>query len=265
MAACTFVKNMCMKKLLFTIFSLYMFQSVLAQGILDKFNKKLNTDSTSKTNRSINDLINRKPGGNKLSSEEIIDGLKEALSVGTNNTTLKLGAMDGFYKDELLRIVMPEEAKQVESVLRKAGMGSMVDKAILSMNRAAEDATKEVGNIFLDAIKGMTVNDGLSILKGGDFAATEYLRKTSNNALTEKMRPVIETSLKKFDATTYWKDIFTQYNRLSFKKVDTDLVSYVTDKSLDALFYTIGQEEQKIRKDPAAQVTSLLKKVFAQP
>jgi hypothetical protein len=253
-----------MKKLLFAILTFALFQSIQAQGILDKFNKKLKTDTTVKSNRSLDGLLNRK-SGNNLTSAEIIDGLKEALSVGTNNTTLKLGAADGFYKDAVLKILMPEEAKQVESVLRKAGMGSMVDKAILSMNRAAEDATKEVGDIFLGAIKGMTVNDGLSILKGGDFAATEYLRKTSSTALAEKMRPVIETSLKKFDATTYWKDVFTQYNRLSFKKVDTDLVGYVTDKSLDALFYTIGQEEQKIRKDPAAQVTSLLKKVFAQP
>ncbi len=130
------------------------------------------------------------------------------------------------------------------------------------MNRAAEDAAGGVANIFLDAIKNMTVTDGLKILKGGDFAATDYLKANTTQSLTEKMRPVIETSLAKVNATAYWKDVFTNYNRFSQKKIDTDLTTYVTAKAMEGIFYSIGLEEQKIRKDPAAQVTGLLKKVF---
>ena len=159
---------------------------------------------------------------------------------------------------------MPDEAKKAESTLRKLGMGSVADKAILSMNRAAEDAAGGIATVFISAIKQMTVTDGLKILKGGDFAATDYLKTTTTTTLTEKMRPIIETSLAKVNATGYWKDVFTTYNKLSFSKttINTDLAAYVTERALTGIFITIGQEEQKIRKDPAAQVTSLLKKVF---
>ena len=158
---------------------------------------------------------------------------------------------------------MPDEAKKAEKTLRQFGMGSLVDKAVLSMNRAAEDAAGGITNIFLDAIKGMTLTDGLSILRGGDFAATDYLKKNTTLQLTEKMRPVIEKSLAKTDATKYWKDVFTAYNTFSKQTVNTDISAYVTEKSMAGIFYSIGEEEQKIRKDPAAQVTDLLKKVFA--
>lgn len=132
------------------------------------------------------------------------------------------------------------------------------------MNRAAEDAAGGVSTIFINAVKGMTVTDGLKILRGGDFAATDYLKASTTSQLTEKMRPVIEASLAKVNATTYWKDVFTAYNKLAFgsKPVNTDLSSYVTERAMTGIFYSIGQEEQKIRKDPAAQVTGLLKKVF---
>jgi hypothetical protein len=142
-------------------------------------------------------------------------------------------------------------------------MGSMVDKAILSMNRAAEDAASGVGDIFWTAIKGMSIKDGLQILRGGDFAATDYLKSVTTSELTEKFRPVIEAALVKVDATKYWKDIFTNYNRFSKDEVNTDLTAYVTERALSGLFYNISLEEQKIRKDPAAQVTDILKKVFA--
>lgn len=236
--------------------------NVHAQGILGGLKKEAKKDSSSSVLSSISKTLSGSGGGKSLSNDEIINGLKEALSVGTNKSTLKLGSVDGFFKDAALKILMPEEAKKVESTLRGMGMGSLVDKAILSMNRAAEDAASGVGNIFLDAIKGMTLTDGLKILQGGDFAATDYLKKNTTASLTEKMRPVVEASLKKVDATTYWKDVFTAYNKVSFKKVDPDLTAYVTEKAMSGIFYSIGQEEQKIRKDPAAQVTDLLKKVF---
>lgn len=202
-------------------------------------------------------------GSGNLSNDDIISGLKEALRVGTDSSTKKLSKLDGFMGDAAIKILMPDEAKKVESTLRSFGMGSMVDKAILSMNRAAEDAASGVGDIFWTAIKGMSIKDGLQILRGGDFAATDYLKSVTTRELTEKFRPVIETALVKVDATKYWEDVFTNYNRFSRDKVNTDLTAYVTEKALSGLFHNISLEEQKIRKDPAAQVTDILKKVFA--
>ncbi len=202
-------------------------------------------------------------GSGILSNDDIISGLKEALRVGTDSSTKKLSKLDGFMGDAAIKILMPDEAKKVESTLRSFGMGSMVDKAILSMNRAAEDAASGVGDIFWTAIKGMSIKDGLQILRGGDFAATDYLKSVTTRELTEKFRPVIETALVKVDATKYWEDVFTNYNRFSRDKVNTDLTAYVTEKALSGLFHNISLEEQKIRKDPAAQVTDILKKVFA--
>lgn len=251
-----------MKKILTVIALAVLVANAHAQGIFDKVNKAVKKDSSKNVLTTISNTVSGSGGGKSLSSEEIINGLKEALSVGTNNSAVKLGSVDGFFKDAAIKILMPEEAKKVEKTLRNLGMGSLVDKAILSMNRAAEDAASGVGNIFIDAIKHMTVNDGLKILRGNDFAATEYLKTNTTTALTEKIRPVIETSLKKVDATTYWKDVFTAYNKVSMQKVNTDLTAYVTEKSMAGIFYEIGLEEQKIRKDPAAQVTDLLKKVF---
>ncbi|HMU09497.1 MAG TPA: DUF4197 domain-containing protein [Ferruginibacter sp.] len=223
-------------------------QTTEAQLIKDVLNK------VSKTGNS---------GGSNLSNEDIISGLKDALRVGTDSSTKKLSKLDGFFGDAAIKILMPEEAKKVEKTLRNFGMGSMVDKAILSMNRAAEDAANGVGNIFWDAIKGMSITDGLKILRGGDFAATDYLKSITTKQLTEKFRPVIEASLVKMDATKYWKDVFTNYNRFSKDQVNTDLTAYVTERALSGLFYNIGLQEQKIRKDPAAQVTDILKKVFS--
>jgi hypothetical protein len=214
----------------------------------------------------VNKVKQSVPGGGSktgLSNDDIISGLKDALRVGTDSATAKLSKTNGFFGDAAIKILMPPEAQKVEKTLRGMGMGDMVDKAILSMNRAAEDASKGVGDVFWNSIKGMTINDGLQILKGSDTAATSYLRKNTTSQLTVKFRPIIDSSLKKFDATKYWKDVFTAYNKIPFtKQVNTDLVVYVTDKALSGLFYNIGLQEQKIRKDPAAQVTDILKKVF---
>lgn len=238
-----------MKRILLSLAVVFMAaQTTEAQLIKDVLNK------VSKTGNS---------GGSSLSNEDIISGLKDALRVGTDSSTKKLSKLDGFFGDAAIKILMPEEAKKVEKTLRNFGMGSMVDKAILSMNRAAEDAANGVGNIFWDAIKGMSITDGLKILRGGDFAATDYLKSVTTKQLTEKFRPVIEASLVKMDATKYWKDVFTNYNRFSKEQVNTDLTAYVTEKALSGLFYNISLQEQKIRKDPAAQVTDILKKVFS--
>ena len=197
-----------------------------------------------------------------LSSSDIVSGLKEALSIGAQKSGDKLSATDGFFKDAAVKILLPEQIREVENKMRTLGFGKLVDNAELSMNRAAEDASKAAAPIFLDAIKKMTVTDALNILKGSDTAATGYLRKTTSPELTTAFRPVIETSLQKTDANKYWKDVFSAYNKFTSKPVDTDINSYVTGKALDGLFYYVAQEEVNIRKNPAARVTDILKSVF---
>jgi hypothetical protein len=253
------------KTFLFIAVSVSFCCTVTAQGISDLIKKNTKKDSTNKS--GIGKVLEKIPGtggsgSNSLSNDDIVGGLKEALRVGTDSSTKRLSKVDGFFSDAAIKILMPEEAKKVESSLRGMGMGNLVDKAILSMNRAAEDAASGVGTIFWNSITNMSVSDGISILRGGDFAATEYLKKTTTAELTQKFKPVIEVALKKADATKYWKEIFSKYNMFASKKVETDLTAYVTDKALSGLFYHIGLQEQKIRKDPAAQVTDILKKVF---
>ncbi len=200
--------------------------------------------------------------GTGLTKDEVVQGLKDALRVGTDSATFDLAVLNGFFGDNIIKILMPPEAEKVEKTLRSVGLGKTIDNAILSMNRAAEDATKYVGDIFWNSIKQMTIQDAFGILRGGDFAATDYLKRTTAIQLTAAFKPVISKSLANVNATKYWKDVFTAYNRFSANPVNTDLTEYVTGKALDGLFYHIGLEEQKIRKDPAARVTDILKKVF---
>ncbi|CAN5210996.1 DUF4197 domain-containing protein [soil metagenome] len=197
-----------------------------------------------------------------LTNADIIAGLKDALRVGTDSSAKKLSLANGFFGNSILKILMPPEAQKVENTLRSLGFGGTVDKAILSMNRGAEEATKYVGNIFWNSIKQMTIQDALGILRGGNFAATEYLKRTTTAELTNAFRPIIERSLSNVNATKYWNDVFTIYNRVSSTPVNTDLTGYVTEKALAGLFYNIGLEEQKIRQDPAARVTDILRRVF---
>ena len=211
---------------------------------------------------ALNSLKGGKSGS--LSSDDIVAGLKEALSQGTKKSTDKLSAVDGFFKDAAVKILLPPEAQKVEKTLRGLGFGKQCDDAILSLNRAAEDASKSAAPIFFNAIKGMTVQDGLGILKGTDTAATAYLRKSTTVQLTASFKPVIDSSLQKTGATKYWKTVFETYNKLptTFNKVNTDLSSYATEKALNGVFFYVAQEEKNIRQNPAAQVTDLLKKVF---
>ena len=220
--------------------------------------KKSQTPSSDNSSGSSNGGL-----GANLSSDDIINGLKEALKVAADNTSKQLSQQDGYFGNAAIKILMPDEAKNVEKKMRNFGMGGQVDKTILSMNRAAEDAASGIGNIFLDAIKQLTVTDGLHILQGSNTAATDYLKQTTTAALTEKFKPIILASLEKVHADEYWSDMFTNYNRMpGVTKVNPDLVAYVTDKALAGLFYNMGLEEQKIRKDPTAQVSGILQKVF---
>jgi len=216
------------------------------QDILKGFKKKIKLDGTE----------------GSLTTDEVVTGLKEALNNGVNTGTTKLSAMDGFFASAAIKILMPPEAEKVEKTLRNVGLGKEVDDAILSMNRAAEDAAKSAAPIFLNAIKQMSISDAWGILRGGDTAATAYLRKTTTASLTNAFRPVIDNSLQKVDATKYWNTVFTAYNKFSFNKVNPDLSAYVTEKALYGIFYEIGQQEMQIRKDPVARTTDILKKVF---
>src|SRR6478752_3713957 len=239
--------------------TLLVFSSVLifSFGSNAQFKSLMKKDSTGKT--GVQKIIG---GSSKsgLTTDEVASGLKEALNVGTNNATKQLSNVDGFFKDAAIKILMPPEALKAEKKLRSIGMGKLVDDAILSMNRAAEDASKSAAPIFINAVKQMSIQDALGILKGGDFAATDYLKSKTSSSLTEAFRPVIETSLKKTNATKYWNAVFTAYNRFSTDKINPDLAAYVTEKSLSGIFHQVGLEEQKIRKDPLARTTDILKK-----
>lgn len=241
-----------MRKLVLSLFALSLVVAVSAQtgsgegGVLKK----------------ASGLLNKNKGGSGLSSEEIISGLKEALTVGAEKSVSQLSSVDGFMKDAAVKVLLPEEARQVEQKLRSLGMGKLVDDAILSINRAAEDASKSAAPIFVSAVKQMTVKDGLSILRGADTAATGYLRKTTNPELVAAFSPVIESSLEKTGATKYWTAVFDAYNKVSLKKVNPDLSSYVTGKAIDGIFYYVAEEEKKIRTNPTARVNDILKKVF---
>ncbi|MEJ7739151.1 MAG: DUF4197 domain-containing protein [Chitinophagaceae bacterium] len=212
--------------------------------------------------KKANSVLNGSKTGSSLSSNEIVAGLKEALSLGAGNSTGKLSQTDGFLKDAVVKILMPEEVRRLETRMRVLGMGKIVDDAVTSVNRAAEDASKSAGPIFIDAIKKMSIKDALEILRGTDTAATSYLKNTTSNELTNAFRPVIESALKKTDATKYWKGVFTVYNRFSSTPVTADINEYVTERALRGIFHYVGEEEKKIRTNPAARVNDILKKVF---
>ena len=207
-------------------------------------------------------VLNQANATDGLTTNDIVAGLKEALTVGTQNSSNQLSLADGFFANAAIKILMPPEAQKVENTLRSVGLGSVVDKAILSMNRAAEDAAKSASPIFINAIKQMTIIDAIGILKGGDFAATNYFKEKTTAALTEAFRPSIDNALTKVNATKYWKDVFTAYNKFSANPVNPDLSAYVTSKAVDGIFFQVGIEEQKIRKDPVARISDILKKVF---
>lgn len=199
-----------------------------------------------------------------LTNSDMIDGLKEALSVSTGNAIKSLGKTDGFFANTKVKIPMPEKLEMVESGLRKLGQDKYADEFILTMNRAAEQAIPETANILGDAIKQMTFDDAKSILNGPDNAATEYFRKTGGSRLFEKILPIVQAATAKTGVTNNYKSMI---DNLGFMKnvIDTealDLDKYVTDKTMDGLFSILADEEKLIRTNPAARTTELLKKVF---
>jgi len=195
---------------------------------------------------------------------DIASGLKEALNKGITQQVSKLTAVDGFYKNEAVKILMPEELQKVDATLRKVGLSSLADEGIKMLNRAAEDAVKEATPIFVTAVKNMTFTDAKNILLGSDNAATNYLQGSTTTALYAKFNPVIKSSFEKVGADAVWTKIITKYNTIPLvKKVNPDLTDYTTNQALSGVFKMIAVEEKDIRNNISARTTPLLQKVFA--
>ena len=198
-----------------------------------------------------------------LTEGDAVSGIKEALVKGTGESVKIVSKVDGYIANPQIKIPFPEDARTIESKLRAIGLGSRVDEVVLSINRAAEDAAKSAEQVFVGAIKGMTVSDAIQIVKGKNDAATQYLSKATSPELRTKFRPIIKASLDKVDATRLWTDVINTYNQIPFvSKQNPDLTEYVTNKAIDGLFVMIAKEELKIRQNPAARTTEILKKVF---
>lgn len=195
---------------------------------------------------------------------DIASGLKEALNKGITQQVSKLTAVDGFYKNAAVKILMPEELQKVDATLRKVGLSSLADEGIKMLNRAAEDAVKEATPIFVTAVKNMTFTDAKNILLGSDNAATNYLQNSTTTALYGKFNPVIKNSFAKVGADVVWTNIINKYNTIPLvKKVNPDLTDYTTNQALSGVFKMIAVEEKDIRNDISARTTPLLKSVFA--
>ncbi len=203
-----------------------------------------------------------------ISEDEAASGLKQALEFGVNNGTSFLGQTDGFLKNAAYKVLLPEEVRNAEQDIRSIPLvgslaGQQIDKLVTSMNRGAENAMEKAKPIFVSAIKGMTIQDAINIVTGGDGAATAYLKRVTSAQLQESFRPVIKEALDELNVNDLWTDVSTFYNTATQKNVTTDLNDYVTERAMIALFTEIKKEEDKIREDPIARTTDLLKKVFA--
>lgn len=202
--------------------------------------------------------------GSILSNADIANGLKEALNNGIDKQVSKLTQTDGFYKNEAVKILLPDELKTVDSKLRAIGLSSLADEGLKVLNRAAEDAVKEATPIFVDAVKQMTFTDAKNILLGNDSAATSYLQKTTSTALYAKFNPVIKSSFSKVGADKVWNNIITKYNAIPLvTKINPDLTDYTTNEAMEGVFKMIAVEEKEIRTNLNARTSTVLQKVFA--
>ena len=209
---------------------------------------------------------NNSPSKIDLTNEEVISGLKEALNVGIKNAVNLSSVTDGFLKNDVIRLPFPPDAIKVREKAINFGLSKQVTTFEETLNRAAEEATKKALPIFVDVIKNMSVSDGFSILKGGDGAATKFLKSQTSNQLVIAFAPVVKEATTKVQLTAYWNPIITRYNSAMTlsggQKLDPDLDAYITQKAIDGLFYLVEIEENKIRKDPLARVSDILVKVF---
>ena len=234
-----------MKKLLFALFFIPIISNAQFKGLVKQANDALQ-------------------GATSVGSVDISAGLKEALNKGVRDQVSKLTAVDGFYKNEAVKILMPDEMKRVDKTLRKMGMGKLADDGIKSLNRAAEDAVKEATPIFIAAVRDMSIRDAKNVLMGNESAATVYLQTATSNDLYAKFLPVVKTSIGKVGADKIWAGLIQNYNGLPMvSKVNPDLNDYVTNRAMEGVFKMIAVEEKKIRTDLGARTSPLLKKVFA--
>ena len=210
-------------------------------------------------------VVNQMPQGNPvISNADMAAGLRQALDFGIEKQVSKLTQTDGFYKNELVKILLPEELQKVDKALRDIGLSSLADEGIKALNRAAEDAVKEATPIFVDAVKGITFSDAKNILLGNDSAATQYLTSKTQAALYDKFNPVIKNSFNKVGADQIWSNLITKYNNIPFTtNVNPDLTDYVTNEALKGVYTMIAVEEKDIRTKFTSRTTDLLKKVFA--
>ncbi|KGO78851.1 hypothetical protein Q763_16335 [Flavobacterium beibuense F44-8] len=238
-----------MKKLVFALLLLPLASHAQLGGLLDKAKSKVSEVTGSSTG---------------ISNTDIASALKEALNQGVKEQVTKLTAEDGFYKNEMVKILLPEELQKVDKTLRSVGMGDLADKGLVVLNRAAEDAVKEATPIFVNAITSMSFTDAKNILMGDDRSATTYLENTTSTQLYQKFSPVVKTSLDKVGADEVWATIIEKYNSLPLTKdVNPNLTDYVTSKAMDGVFTMIAVEEKDIRTDLSSRTSDLLKKVFA--
>ncbi len=208
-------------------------------------------------------LHDRNRGSSELDANTIAAGLKDALSVGARNSVTKVSKVDGYFGNQLIRIAAPEKIEKIEKVMRKYGMGKYVDQFVLTMNRAAEKAAPRALDFFVSAVKEMTIPDAVAILRGNDTAATAYLKSKTFDRIYGAFKPVVTAAMNDAGVTRSFKEMMDKARTIPLLKNEVvDLDHYVTSKALDGLFTMVGREEQKIRKDPAARVTDLLKKVF---
>jgi hypothetical protein len=211
------------------------------------------------------DVIKNLPAGSGgITEVEAGQGIKEALVQGVTTAVLNLNKTDGFFGNAAYKLLLPPDAKKIENTLRDLGMGKQVDKAILQINRGAEDAVGFAKPIFTDAIKEMTLVDAINIVKGSNDAATNYFRQKTTDKLIAAFTPSVKSSLDKVNATKYYADVVNTYNNFptTFTKINPDLPSYVVGKAVNALFDQVAKEEANIRANPVARTTDILKKVF---
>ena len=210
-------------------------------------------------------VVNQLPQENVgITNADIASGLRQALNLGIEKQVSKLTQTDGFYKNELVKVLLPEELQKVDKTLRDIGLNKLADEGLKALNRAAEDAVKEATPIFVNAVKGITFADAKNILVGSDDAATSYLQTKTNNALYAKFNPVITKSLNKVGALDIWENIITKYNSIPLtKNVNPNLSDYVTNEALKGVFTMISVEEKEIRTKYSSRTTDLLRKVFA--
>ncbi|AXP81848.1 hypothetical protein CJ739_2782 [Mariniflexile rhizosphaerae] len=209
-------------------------------------------------------VVNQLPQGVGIGNDEIAAGLRQALDFGIEKQVTKLTQTDGFYKNDLVKILLPEELQKVDKGLRDIGLSKLADEGLKALNRAAEDAVKEATPIFVDAVKGITFADAKNILLGKDDAATQYLNSKTQTALYAKFNPVIKNSFSKVGADKIWTNLINKYNSIPFTAdVNPDLTDYVTNEALKGVYTMIAVEEKEIRNNISSRTTVLLKKVFA--